>query len=171
MPNIKMKKGNYKDDNAIFDVMYYCLNHDLRYYNVMYLPFRNDCMEYAAKNREEETKYMADFWNIHLDVYNKNSGKRFNHFIIGIGYENQTKALRYANIIPVTLLKFLQDRGFPGLVAYHVTPQGYHHIHMMVGIINIYGESAYSNNINTWIIGNYLNNNIPGLKIQIVPDD
>lgn len=56
-------------------------------------------------------------------------------------------------------------------MAYHVTPQGYHHIHMMVGITNIYGESAYSNNINTWTIANYLNNNIQGLNIQVVPYD
>lgn len=163
-----MKKGNYKDDNAIFDVMYYCLNHDLRYYNIMYLPFRNNCMELAIGDRANEAKYMADFWNALLDVYNKNSGKRFNHFIIGIGYENQTKTLHYGNVILIDLLQFLQDRGFPGLVAYHVTPQGYHHIHMMVGIINIYGKSVY---INPWILAIYLNANIPYMKMQVVEDD
>ncbi len=171
MPNIKMKKGEYRDRNAIYDVMNYCLNHDLRYYNIMYLSFRNDCTNYSTTDREEEIKYIADFWNTFLDVYNKNCGKRFNHFIIGIGYEYEAKVPYYANILPNTLLQLLQDKGFPGLVAYHVTPDGYHHIHMLVGMTNIYGESAYMHNINAWTIAHYLNTYIPGLKMQVVADD
>jgi len=171
MPNIKMKKGNYKDSNAIYDVMNYCLNHDLREYDVIYLPDRNDCMKLADSDRENEIKFMANYWNLFLDIYNKNSGKRFNHFIIGIGYENQAKVRHYGNLILIALVQFMEDKGFPGLVAYHVTPKGYHHIHMLVGVTNIYGESLYSNNINTWTITNFLNNDIPGLKMQVVVDD
>lgn len=104
MPNIKMKKGEYRDSNAIYDVMNYCLNHDLRYYNVMHLPFGNDCMNYSTTDREEEIKYIADFWNTFLDVYSKNCGKRLKHFIIGIGYVNEEKVLYYANILPDILL-------------------------------------------------------------------
>lgn len=171
MPNIKMKTGNYKDGNAIYDVMNYCLNHDLRDYGIIYLPNRNDCMKLAIRDRANEVKYMADFWNVFLDVYNRNSGKRFNHFIIGLGYENQAKVRYYANIVPQVLLQFMEVRGFPGLVAYHVTSEGYHHIHLLVGVINIYGESVYSNNINAWTIANYLNSDIPGLQMQVVVDD
>lgn len=171
MPNIKMKKREYKDCNAIFDVMYYCLNHDLRYYNVMYLPVRNDCMKYSAADREEEVRYMADFWNMILDGYNKNSGKRFNHYVIGIGYENHKNhqnVYHYSNIIPTLLLEYLQENGLFGLVAYHVTSQGYHHIHLMIGITNIYGKSIH---INPWTLAIYLNTNIPYLKMQPMDDD
>lgn len=171
MPNIKMKKGNYKDSNAIYDVMNYCLNHDLWDYDVIYLPNRNDCMKLAIRDRANEVKYMADFWNVFLDVYNRNSGKRFNHFIIGLGYENQAKVRYYANIVLTDLLQLLYDKGFPGLAAYHVTAEGYHHIHLLIGITNIYGQSAYSNNINAWAIANYLNSDIPGLQMQVVADD
>lgn len=171
MPNIKMKKGNYKDSNSIYDVMNYCLNHDLRDYDVIYLPNRNDCMKLAIRDRANEVKYMADFLNVFLDVYNRNSGKRLNYFIIGLGYENQVKVHYYGNVIPYALLQFMETRGFPSLIAYHVTPEGYHHIHLLIGITNIYGQSAYSNNINAWTIAKYLNSDIPGLQMQVVADD
>lgn len=61
MPNIKMKKRDYKDGNAIYDVMNYCLNHDLRDYDVIYLPNRSDCMKLAIGDRANEAKYMAGF--------------------------------------------------------------------------------------------------------------
>lgn len=160
-----MKKGDYKDRNAIYNVMYYCLNHDLRDYDVMYLPVRNDCMNLAVGDRANEARYMADFWNMFLDVYNKNSGKRLNHFIIGLEYKNQAKVHYYGNVIPDALLQFMRTRGFPGLIAYHVMREGNHHIHLLVGITNIYGQSAYSNNINAWTIENYLKSDIPGLQM------
>lgn len=168
MPNIKMKKGNYKDRNAIYDVIYYCLNHDLRDYDVMYLPARNDCMNLAAGDRADEAKYMADFWGALLDVYNKNNGKRFNHFIIGLGYGNQDKICHYVNIIFITVLQYMQDKGFPGLIAYHVTLERYHHIHLMVGLTNIYGKSVY---INAYTMAIYLNTQIPYLKMQVMEDN
>lgn len=168
MPIIKMKKREYKDNTAVFDVMNYCLNHDLRGYYVTYLPYRNDCMKYAANDRKEEIKYMADYWNMILDGYDKNSGKRFNHYVIGIGNENQDKVHHYVNIIPATVLEFMQDKGFIGLLAYHVTPHGYHHLHIIMGITNIYGKSVH---INAYTLAIYLNTKIPYLKIQAVADE
>ena len=168
MPNIKMKDREYKDSNAIYDVMYYCLNHDLRNYDVTYLPVRNDCMKYAATEREDEVRYMVNFWNMILAGYNKNCGKRFNHFVIGIGYENQDKVRHFVNIITHTVLEYMQNKGFIGLVAYHVTPKGYHHLHIMQGITNIYGKSVHTN---AYTLAIYLNTQIPYLKMQAVDDD
>jgi hypothetical protein len=166
-----MKKGKYNDTNVIYDTVNYCLNHDLQDYMVAYLPVRIDYLQLDTEGRRTEVQNMVNFWNTFLDIRCRNYGKRLNHFIIGIGYSNQKHVVSFANLIMIEMNELLNANGFIGVIAYHVSREGYHHLHILISTTNIYGESCYSHNINAWCIEKYLNCNIPGLEMEVVSDD
>lgn len=158
-----MKKGTYKDAAAVYDLINYCLNHDLRDYFAIYLPVKNNYLELDTQGRQMEVAGMANFWNTFLDIQCRNYGKRLNHYIIGIGYTNQKYTCDVAHLILYALGELFEQMGFPSLVAYQVTKEGCHHIHVLVGAININGDSWYAQNLNTWSIAHYIRytTNIP----------
>lgn len=170
MQNIKMKKGAYKDATVVYDLINYCLNHDLYDYYTTYIPVKNNYSQLDNEGKQIEVANMANFWNMLLDIQCKNYGKRLNHYIIGIGYNNQKFIREYAHIIFDTLSELFEQMGLPSLVAYHITEESYHHIHVLVGTINIYGDSCYVQNLNKWSIAQYITctTNIP---IWIAKDD
>lgn len=165
MPAVKQIKSSYRDQEAIYTLIYYCLNHDLVDYEPVYLPVYQyvSCVTDKAIIKKEAER-MSAFWNNMLDVYMHNYGKRLNHFVIGVGHGSIAEVQSKTSLILDAVSDFMRSYGLPGLVAYHLKDGIFHHIHILIGVINIYGESIYSMNISMQSLIWYLQKEYPFIK-------
>lgn len=170
MSFIKMKKNKYADETAIYDVVKYCLDHDLANYCVTYLPMRYDFLRLDAGQQLNEISYITAFWNTFLNIHCKNWGRRCYHFVISL-YDKKMKLYEnYAELVISSLGELASELQFPSIAAYHINEYGNHHIHFVIGVINIKGENWYSKNISVLRIANYLRNRT-GKEFYVAPDE
>ena len=158
MSFVKLKKNKYADETAIYNLVKYCLDHDLFGYCITYLPVRYDFMQLNTEQQLNEINYIASFWNTFLNINGRNRGRRCYHFIISLCDKKMKSYRCYAELIMYYLCELASELQFPSITAYHVNEYGNHHVHFVIGIININGESWYDTNLSVLNISNYLQN-------------
>ena len=171
MPYIKQITGLYRDNDSIYDLVNYCLNHDLRDYYAVNIPVQRDILLLDQESRKYEIQNMAWFWNTFLDIRCCNYGKRLNHFVFGMGYYYTKNIDTDVHLVLQALGEFMYERGLLGVVAYHVTPEGYHHIHILIGKVNIYGNTWYKLNLSAMSILWYLKQQFGWMSFRLVDDE
>ena len=171
MPYIKQIGNAYKDGDAVYDLVNYCLNHDLKDYCGVNLPMCNDILQLDQESRKKEIQNIVWFWNCFLDINCHNYGKRLNHFVFGIGYKYHNNINAESHLIIDSLEKFLYNYGLLGIVAYHVNPKGYHHIHVLAGMVNIYGDTWYDLKLSEMSILWYLKKEYGYMEFHLLNND
>lgn len=172
MPNIKMINSPYSDDTAIYDVVNYCFDHNLADYVSTYLPIPGDLERVPADDRRVYLQGAIDFWNYILNMNLCNTGKRLLHFSIGLTYMNNKRSYMdmLASDVLECLYMYAYEKRFPSVAVEHITPEGYCHIHFVIGTVNLSGEKYNTQNVNPYNIAKCIADKV-GEQVQVQYDD